>query len=171
MKNLLIALLFLLPSVVTYSQEIYPCIKGGKWGFCDEAGNVIIPYQYDTTDMFHEGLAKVRLNDKYGHINQKGEIVTPIQYLWVGNFSCGMAQVIAENRREGFVDTSGKIAIPANYLLVTYFVDGYAIVTKGKKFLLIDKKNNIVLREKGNMDEFLKKAKTMREQSSEKCNL
>src|SRR5690606_18177166 len=42
-----------------------------KYGFLDDKGNVIIPLIYDYAWEFHNGLAKVRLNDKSDFIDRK----------------------------------------------------------------------------------------------------
>ena len=47
-----------------------------KWGFVDETGKVVIPYQWESATYFNEGLAAVMdANDKWGFIDKTGKIV------------------------------------------------------------------------------------------------
>ena len=57
-----------------YNQ--YYTVEGGKWGFVDKTGKVIVPVQYDDVESFNaEGIAKVTLNGEKYSINTKGERV------------------------------------------------------------------------------------------------
>lgn len=54
----------------------YYSVEGGKWGFIDKTGKVIVPVQYDDIESFNaEGIAKVTLNGEKFSINTKGERV------------------------------------------------------------------------------------------------
>ncbi len=41
----------------------------------DKTGNIIIEDQFELTRPFINGLAKVRLNNKWGYINRQGELI------------------------------------------------------------------------------------------------
>jgi hypothetical protein len=54
----------------------YYTVEGGKWGFIDKSGKVIVPVQYDKVESFNAaGIAKVTLNGEEFTINTKGERV------------------------------------------------------------------------------------------------
>ncbi|MCL2816459.1 MAG: WG repeat-containing protein [Oscillospiraceae bacterium] len=40
--------------------------KGGKWGYIDETGEIIIPIEYDSVGRFNEGLSAVQKDGKWG---------------------------------------------------------------------------------------------------------
>ncbi|MCS7150786.1 MAG: WG repeat-containing protein [Endomicrobia bacterium] len=50
-----------------------PYCKENKWGFCDKNGNIVIDCKYDYADYFSEGLARVKLGDKWGYIDKSGK--------------------------------------------------------------------------------------------------
>ena len=52
----------------------------GKWGFVDEQGKKVIPFEYEAADEFSEGLAAVQIKKKYGFVDAKGNIVIPAMY-------------------------------------------------------------------------------------------
>ena len=53
----------------------------------------MIPFIYDGTGLFSDGLAWVEQNSKCGFINTLGEVVIPVIYDDVTHFSEGLAKV------------------------------------------------------------------------------
>lgn len=76
-------LLALLPSptVCQPSQPVLSSVKhGGKEGYIDPAGLVVILFKFDYAEDFYKGIAKVQVKGKTGYINTAGEMVIPPQY-------------------------------------------------------------------------------------------
>jgi hypothetical protein len=48
---------------------------GGKYGYVDYQGNLVIDYKFDVANEFTNGLAAVSIDNKLGYINTKGEYV------------------------------------------------------------------------------------------------
>ena len=104
--------------------------EGGKWGFIDKTGKVVIPPQFDWTMEFSEGLAAVvihtetrtpnpnsgediRTTSKWGYIDPTGKMVIKPQFDCAGTFENGLAQVTIESdswqdRKIGYIDKTGK---------------------------------------------------------------
>ena len=55
-------------------------IKNMKFGFIDDNGKVIIPLIYDYASSFHNGMARVRQNEREIVINKSGEIIVGEMY-------------------------------------------------------------------------------------------
>ena len=53
--------------------------QDGKWGFVDEQNVIMITYSFDEVRPFSEGLAGVRIDDKWGFLNLGGDLVIPFQ--------------------------------------------------------------------------------------------
>ncbi len=112
--------------------------KTGKWGYkCRR--QVVIPAIYDETscDCFSEGLAAVKLNDKYGYIDWKGTIVIPTVYEVAYSFVNNMA-LVKLNGKMGCIDRSGNIIIPLLYDYFSDFSEDLAVVRAGDKCSFID---------------------------------
>lgn len=62
---------------------------------------------FDWVWNFSEGLAPVRLGNKWGFMNRKQELVIPTKYDNVGPFKNGLAEVQIKNKW-GFLDTQGN---------------------------------------------------------------
>jgi hypothetical protein len=79
----------------------------GKYGYVDEAGNVIIPARFDGADSFSEGLAVVLDSGRFGYIDSQGAFAIPAVYRHARAFQDGVAPV----RLRGswlFIDRLGK---------------------------------------------------------------
>lgn len=121
----------------------------GKYGFVDDDGNEVIPHIYEDAVRFNEGLAAVKKYGKWGFIDKEGNEVIPFKYEPAGFiclfvFSEGLVAVrngsndITE-KNCGYIDKQGKEVLPFNYWLVEPFHDGYANVSDGDNWFLIDK--------------------------------
>lgn len=118
--------------------------KNEKWGFRDKhTDKVIIPLKYDAVWDFSEGLAKVKLNDRWGFINKAGKEVVPLIYDEVCLFSEGLAKVKLHGKW-GFIDKAGKEVIPLKYSYVGTFYEGLAYVSLNNEAFYLDKQDNRV---------------------------
>lgn len=54
--------------------------SGGKWGFVDMSGKVVIPYRYEASQYFKDGYAAVKENGKWGFVDRQGRIAVPLEY-------------------------------------------------------------------------------------------
>ena len=61
-------------------------IYGGKYGFINRIGDIVIKVQYDDAESFEDGLARVKIGDKWGYIDKTGEFVIPPKFNHVGSF-------------------------------------------------------------------------------------
>jgi hypothetical protein len=88
--------------------------KGGKWGYCNTRGVLVIALQFEKAETFHEGLAAVQLNKKWGFIDTTGKIVIAPKYDRARIFRDGLCAV-ARGKKWGFIDKEGKETVPFEY--------------------------------------------------------
>jgi len=100
-------------------------IEGGKWGYIDQAGNMVIAPQFDYTDGFTEGLAAVKVREKWGYIDTTGKTVIPLQFYYAGSFAEGLA-VVEIGEKWGYIDTTGKTVIASQFDDAWSFSEGLA---------------------------------------------
>jgi hypothetical protein len=142
-------------------------------GFIGRDGKFLIPpkppskvknienYQCYSYGDFHEGLARIHINDATGmdgFINRAGKLIVPCKFDTTSDFSEGLA--FAETwrawddpgpKRAGYIDTKGRFVIENNtFLFGRDFADGHAVVSvrtsdDGRSDGLIDKKGNYVI--------------------------
>jgi hypothetical protein len=140
-KVLLVLLTIMIVSICSYGQELRP-VRGmnKKWGFVGNGtGREVIPFKYEAVKEFSEGLAAVKLYDRWGFIDTTNIAIIRFMYLDVGNFSEGLAPVRnyihieSEIRKWHFIDKTGQVAISDKYEDAGDFSEGLARVKyKGK---------------------------------------
>ncbi len=59
---------------------LQPHQQDGRWGFVDDNNVTMITYSFDEVRPFSEGLAGVRVNEKWGFVNLGGELVIPFRF-------------------------------------------------------------------------------------------
>ena len=88
-----------------FSEGLAYVVKGGKAGYIDGIGNIVIDYKFMPEDnkyrdnSFHGGMAVVRdSSGKYGYINRDGNFAIPAIYLDADPFIGDTAFVVSENQ-------------------------------------------------------------------------
>jgi len=111
------------------ADGFYRILRGGKWGYMDRGGKVVIEPAYDQVLSFSEGLAPVRVGKLWGYTDRNGKVAIPPQFDWAGVFREGRAHVRAGDRM-GYIDHTGKPVIPLQYPGVYPFSDGLGMVAR-----------------------------------------
>ncbi len=146
---------------VTIDYTLIPTIDTAtkKWGFLNQSlDKIVIPFKYDQTFFFEDGIAPVELNDKWGAINKEGNIVIPIQYQdykfnnedfsdFTESFYFIRDDLIGVklNGKWGFIDKTGATIISFKYDDIKQFKSGMAAAKLNGKWGFIDKNDNIVV--------------------------
>ena len=79
-----------------------------KAGYINLDGEMAIDFDdFESVEMFSEGMAAVVKNGKCGYINTKGDVVIPYQYDWGEPFSEGRA-VVTKNDKVMVIDKKGN---------------------------------------------------------------
>lgn len=106
--------------------------------------NILNKGLYDEVYAFQEGMAAVKLNDKFGFIDLTGKEVIPLKYEAAGDFLEGLAPVYLKEKI-GFIDKTGKEVIPLKYDYLSDFHEGLASVRQNNKWGFIDKTGKEVI--------------------------
>lgn len=94
-------------------------------GFINATGEFEIPPQFDETSEFSDGLAKVKLNDKWGLINVTGGYEGTPQFDEIHKFSDGLARVKLQGKY-CFINKKGDIVLRPNFDFCDDFSEGLA---------------------------------------------
>ena len=108
-------------------EALFQVQRNNKVGFINEAGQVIIDFEFDGASQFSDGIARVFYKGKVGCIDTNGNLVIPIQYENMLSFSEGLAAVTI-NEKKGFISKKGEIIIPPLFYDVSPFKNGLAKV-------------------------------------------
>lgn len=103
---------------INYPDEIeYLGFVGGKWGYADSSGRMILNPTFDGARGFHEGLAAARKENLWGYINTSGNWVIEPSFMWAGDFVHGIAKVkigysnAIYNKQEAYVSSDSREVI------------------------------------------------------------
>lgn len=116
----------------------------GLYGFRNTRGKLLIPCQFEMAGDFHEGLARVVVDNRNGFINKKGAVVIKPAFNRASNFSCGRAGV-EQDGKWGFIDAEGTQVIPFQYEHAGEFADSLALVKIDGKYGYIDCSGTLVI--------------------------
>ncbi|CAM3880111.1 WG repeat-containing protein [Pseudomonas wadenswilerensis] len=122
--------------------------ENGLYGLKDPSGKVIVAPSIELQPVYHEGMAAVRINNKWGYMDRKGQLVIPTLYKRPGPFSDGLAGVCLTYSECGYIDTRGRTVVPFDYDWVEGFdeaKDGLTVVAKGNLFGMINRKGEQVI--------------------------
>src|ERR1035441_3221496 len=112
-KFLFLSTLAVLGAATVGAATLFPVMMGGRWGYADKSGKIIVNPQFDRAEVFSEKLAAVRLG-KWGYANGTGNLAINPQFDKAGAFSDGLAAVAAGSRY-GYVGADGKYAIKPQF--------------------------------------------------------
>ncbi len=92
-----------------------------KYGFIEFVGGIyeICEIKYDWVENFHDGFAKVKLNEKWGFINEQGKEICEIKYDMVYCFVNGLL-IVKLNGKYGFISEPGKEICELKFLQGIY---------------------------------------------------
>jgi hypothetical protein len=129
----------------------------GKIGYIDRNGRIIIPPQYDAAYGFSEGLARIRVGDKWGYIDKSGQMVITPQYEYSSGFHEELAAVgdfggSGHIDKVGYIDRTGQIVISRQYSTTDRvigdagrFTEGMAPVMVEGRWGYIDKTGEMII--------------------------
>ena len=104
------------------SEDIFSASQPNKCGHFHISGRVVTQMKYMTVGAFIDGIAWVKVNNKYQLVNEKGSLLNYENYDWVdlrespGDRIIGDSViVVGDKHHSGLVDYKGKERIPLDY--------------------------------------------------------
>lgn len=108
--------------------SLYPIVQGGKWGFINQIGNIVVKPQFKSVKSFTEGLVAIKdQKGNVGYLDEAGKVVIEPRFKNADAFHEQRAGVKYGNKW-GFIDQTGKLVIPAVFDGVGWFSEGRAAV-------------------------------------------
>lgn len=134
--------------VAVADTSLLPVSFGGKCGYVDESGKMVINPQFDNAYSFDArfGLAAVMVGEKWGLIDREGNYVVNPQFDRIGwtRFSDTLIVELAD--KFGTIDETGKFVINPQFDSLSPFDEnGRAVARTGSKSGVIDSTGNYVV--------------------------
>ncbi|MCB0637406.1 MAG: WG repeat-containing protein, partial [Lewinella sp.] len=108
-------------------QHRYIIRHAGRYGYCNEDGEVIVAPQYLAAEDYQENMTLVELIDRWVPLDWLGRPLLKQLFREIFPYHNGRARVqLASNW--GFIDTAGEMVIPCRYEQANDFHEGLAPV-------------------------------------------
>jgi len=122
-----------------------------SYSYIDKRGKNLVPFVYVLQE-FSEGLAAIKINNKFGFISKQGDIVIPCKFEVnyehrmhsIGKFSEGLCRV-KQSDKWFYLNKNGEVEIVCDFDCVYDFSNGVAAVFNNGKWGFIDKQGNVVI--------------------------
>lgn len=102
--------------------------KGGKYGFINTNGDVVVPIKYAVASNYSYGFAAVKDGNAAYFVDKTGKMLTEETYMDTKAFSEGLAAAQDQYFKYGFINTKGEVVIPFEYSAVSWFKEGIVAV-------------------------------------------
>lgn len=106
--------------------------------------NWIIQPQYDEAEEFREGMAPVKINDKWRFIDMKGNFINSQSYDDIEEYDYGLA-FVQSKEKWGLINNKGETLIEPKFDYVWGFHDGMARVKVNGKYGYVDTTGKLVV--------------------------
>lgn len=93
----------------------------------DRSGAVISEKRFDSPEDFSEGLAPVRIGQKWGYIDKAGQVTIEAKFDNANPFADGLA-LVRQGEMFGYIDRTGAFAILPEFRYAEDFSEGLAVV-------------------------------------------
>jgi hypothetical protein len=150
-KLVLVAVILTATHVKIMAQKkLIPVKRDYKYGYAFyEDGPLILPAKYDDAQYFEEGLAAVKLGEKWGFIDETGTLKIPIKYDYASLFVDGYVSVGQTgsdgNYKYGLLNKAGTLVIPCKYDGLGTFSEGLISVQVGNKMGFMNIKGVMII--------------------------
>jgi hypothetical protein len=98
----------------------------------------VIQAQYEAARPFSQGLAAVKVSDRWGYIDAQQDVVISPQFIAAGDFGDDRAPVRLNSNAWGYINRSGQVVIDEQYEEARPFSDGRAAVMLDGQWGYID---------------------------------
>jgi hypothetical protein len=134
---------------------LYPVLVNGKWGYINRQGKIAIKPQFDDAEDFFNGLAEVKIGERWTFINESGKTVFARTAAVWGSFSDGVICCIMRvgeggSIKWGYMDKTGQVIIAPQFDYELPFSEGLAAVKLGEKWGFIDHSGELKIAPKFN---------------------
>lgn len=103
-----------------FSEGLAGAARGGRWGFIDVHGKVVVPPRFRWVGEFHDGRAQMRLGDdlETTYVDRRGEPICDCWFRYTLDFKDGYA-VVGEDSRQGILRRDGTLVLEPAFYRIT----------------------------------------------------
>ncbi len=102
---------------------LFPFKRGNLYGFMNHKGIEIYSPQYESLNLFSEGLALAMKNGQYGYVDKLNNVIIPFQFDFATDFLSGRA-IVEVGGKSGVINRSGKLILPLEFIDLGQYSEG-----------------------------------------------
>lgn len=130
---------------INFSADLALVKKNNKWGYLLSSGKYLIDTSYEEAQLFVGSTTPVKFNEEWFVINNKGIVVAKpsekVDYLGFANENMA---VVRKNNQFGYANSDYVIPKELKWDYATNIRNGVAAVKLGKKWALINNKQELI---------------------------
>lgn len=142
---------FLWDKVYAFSQGIAKVEKDHLYGYINKGGEYIIPLQKMNSYDYFDSDDTVRFvdiedPDQWGYMDRNGNVLCKVNYQYYTGVPIKQEglNVVTENGKAGYMEINGEMAIPFQWEYAYGFSEGFAFVSDGKAYAMINKNGDFI---------------------------
>lgn len=133
------------------SKGLIQAKKGGKYGFFNYSGALVISFIYESVNRIQSDVNRIQVkkDGKWGIIDFKGKVIAPFEYDNIRSYMNGLV-VATKDNKDRYLDLNGKWKFNKTFDYAESFFEKVTFVGKESadseemKFALIDNKGNLL---------------------------
>jgi len=118
--------------------------EAGKVGFVDERGHFKIKPAFDDALPFSEGMAAVKIGEKWGFVDTEGKLVIDAKFENAYYFTEGVAIAELQGLDQVLIDKSGKV-LASDFISISSISEGRVPVERNDKHGYLDLKGTVII--------------------------
>ena len=126
---------------------LFPFKRGNFYGFMNHKGIEIYSPQYESLNLFSEGLALAMKNGQYGYVDKLNNVVIPFQFDFATDFVSGRA-IVEIGGKSGVINRSGKLILPVEFIDLGQYSEGLIYGSKDSLYGYYDIHGKKIISEK-----------------------
>lgn len=128
-----------------FSEGLAATNYQGRWGYIDQQGHKVVPFQYRSAFRFRDGIARVQLFDKsYHFINKNGKVLNIDSYQSASDHQNGVIR-IKEAKGYYFLNKTFDRLHDGYFDRASDFSYGYAVVKNSLRYGAIDAQGETII--------------------------
>lgn len=102
---------------------LFPFKRDNLYGFMNHKGIEIYAPEYESLNLFSDGLSLAMKNGQYGYVDKLNNVVIPFQFDFASDFISGRA-IVEIGGKSGVINRSGKYILPLEFIDLGQYSEG-----------------------------------------------
>ncbi|MCH7403844.1 WG repeat-containing protein [Belliella kenyensis] len=126
-----------LDAIYPGSENLYPALKDGKFGFVNKSGNWVVENKFQEVKNFSNGIAAAKINGYWVYIDRFGNFNTASYYDEAKDYHRGLG-IVRKDSKSFMINSTGERVSDLSFDKISLLPDNYYLTEVDGKFGLLD---------------------------------